>query len=134
MTAADLLGIFKALDKQRAHAAIVIVDDPEALRVAAAWTSYPISWQPDKHMPDVSVSSDTRSLAKAWHALWAACKYDETELAAMAGVPEETTESILYVLGSNRMIFPDGSISEWAQARLRNEVAARLGVRKKAGE
>lgn len=113
---AEFLQPYKA--NEQAEAGILLMDDPEAKRIVAYWPNYPLAWsRPKGNPPEDSVA--------LWSWLWLGVPINLQLIAVQAGVPANIAESKLEVLEANRLIYPDRTISSWAQKILRAEVVRR---------
>lgn len=111
----ELLAEFKA--SEQLHAAALIVEDVDAKRVLAAWTTMPIDgWRKPRKMQ----TGD--SLAWRWEWLWSTVGIDYDMLAMRAGVSAQTALAKFEMLRASRLVYPDGSISKPALAVLHGYV------------
>ena len=92
-----------------------LIDDLEAMRVIAVWPFVPLKWQePDWKMPE---EPNAR-----WQWLCDGCHYDDQEFAEMAGMAVNLLDRKMAMLFAARLIFPDGTVREHAQAFVRNRI------------
>jgi len=62
-----------------------------------------------------------------WRWLWEQVDYDQEELKRIAGVGSNIT-SLMDILIGNRLLYPDGTVSLWAQKVIRQVFKTRLGI------
>jgi len=84
-----------------------ILDDELAQKVLIAWQRIIVTRaKPSDPLPE----SDNA----AWQWLWSGVEYDAQELAAVAGIHIQMVRPKIEQLKGNHLIFPDGSIAEYA--------------------
>lgn len=64
-----------------------------------------------------------------WLSLWTAVEFDREELRLAADIPRHEFKRVWQVAQTNRLIFPDGSLSNSVQTVLRSMVLSAAGVR-----
>ena len=123
---AEKLAWFK--DHEKPEAVLILADDPQMIRLAVAWTSTTV-----KRAPELSPLPG-ESEGEAWDWLWRNAVYSRTELAAKSGLSEPSLERCLWPLAGNRLLYPDGTASSFAQRYLRERVLRlfEAGARKEA--
>jgi len=85
-----------------------ILDDDMAQRVLIAWPRITITRTPTS---DPMPEGDNT----IWHWLWLGIDYNAEELAAVVGFQSKRVRLKVDQLKGNRLIFPDGTISEYAE-------------------
>lgn len=117
MSFAELLAPYRALEGDRtsppgqrhAHVATMIVRDEDLQAVVVAWSTLPVKWrQPRCRMPE--------GIHQRWAWFWKGVRYDETDLAAVAGIGLAVLGAKVAQARALRLIYPDGTINVWAKA------------------
>jgi hypothetical protein len=127
VTLDELLAPYRAETNTRAAA---IAGDERAVRLLAAWSAFPV---PTWSAPASLQPTEPRL---RWQWIWTGVRINaiEAELAAAAGVPVEIVDFTMRTLIALRLVFPDGSISESAEAllmqRLDTHTKRQRGARK----
>jgi hypothetical protein len=62
-----------------------------------------------------------------WKWMWEQVSYDEEELKRVSGV-RVNLNSLVEILKGNRLIYPDGTISSFAQTALKMKIKTELGI------
>lgn len=111
---------------------VVFVQNDTAARLAVGWKSFPVIWDvPDERPP---IQRDEKDAVKPTQALWewiwrgvpnTGRRGFFTKMATHCGVDESETKKTFDVLVSNRVIYPDNTLSEWAAKGIGHEVALR---------
>lgn len=111
--------------------ALLMLKDVDMAKVALAWSNHDPDWtQPltpinnEPHIP--WQTRPKRALFWAWRGV----TFDRDALAVSANLPVATTLARFKVLRDAQLIFPDGSLSEWAEKTLEQMVKTLL---KRAG-
>jgi len=91
-----------------------ILDDDMAQKVLIAWTRIIVTRNKTTGStpPECETASGTENAA--WNWLWSGVEYDANDLAAVAGIHIQMVKPKVDQLKGNRLIFPDGTISEFA--------------------
>lgn len=98
------------------HLTVQLIGDRQAQKVLAAWSTMPMAWKkPARRIPEDS--------KLRWDWLWRGVKTDMGHLSLRAGVSLVALEGVLDRLQGCRLIYPDGTISAWAQGVLDGAVA-----------
>ena len=102
---------------------LVVVDDPEAIRLLAAWRkSTPVWRKPLARMPQEPVA--------LWAWLWDGVYYDREELAVVSKLNEQTASQLLRVCAHARLAYPDGTISKHAAKLIKTQTQQRYPGKK----
>jgi hypothetical protein len=89
------------------HAAAVVIEDVDAKRVLAAWTTMPLEpWRASRTRPKSEV------LSWRWEWIWSSVQVDFSMLGLRAGVSPQTAQSKFELLRAARLVYPDGTISK----------------------
>lgn len=98
---------------------VCLLDDLEAMRVAALWSFVPKAWK----APRGPAPGDENEL---WFWLWEGCQYDEQWYGEMVELPVNRLRAKVNMLSAARILFPDGTLPNGArvllQGRIREEV------------
>jgi len=121
MTPAEALDLLKMRDYR--GGALLIAGDPMAKKLLAAWAVTPLIWIP----PTSEAPADTDHNG-LWDWIWEDTEIDLDLLSRRSGVPYSFMEPKLTILVASRLIFPDGTISDFAEKILASDVARELGV------
>lgn len=119
-------------DSESTLAVAPLVNDGRAMAVLAAWLAYPPPpWSPPvydegEHAGQpVPQPSDVRELWRwIWAPVWKAL--DLTDFAAASGVPADECRRVFRVAMNQRLIYPDGTISNPAEKLLGVYTRAKL--------
>lgn len=134
----DLILAFRAAEQPQ-HLAPLMVDDEErgrrggfdaiAMRIVGSWEHAQHRWR----APRTPCPDDGKPTPRAWSWLWSGHHVDIDEIARGADVALEIAREKINVLRHNRLIYPDGSLSQWLLAAVRTHVSKRLGVNERRG-
>ncbi len=103
-----------------AHTAVQLINDRPAQKVLAAWSVIPMKWKrPRSQLPE--------EMTDRWEWLWKGHRVDIVILAGSAGVSLIVLEGVLERLKGCRLVYPDGSISAWAQGVLDGAISEAAG-------
>ncbi len=103
-----------------AHTAVQLIGDPRAQKVLATWCTIPIGWKkPRRRIPE--------DFRERWDWLWLGVRFDPGHLSLRAGVSLIVLEGVLERLKGGRLVYPDGSISAWAQGVLDGAISEAAG-------
>ena len=100
---------FRAVEKDFSHTAVLLVDNLDAQRIIATWTTIPVNWEEPGSKP----VWDSRLI---WKCLWEGCEFDHVELQKLAVVTPQTFARLWEPIVSSRLVYPDGSMSSIAQS------------------
>jgi len=132
-TAAKILEQIKAEDEFNIGLVMLLDQDPTLERLTAAWPNaarlIPADREPDEAVPpDLPVEDRVR-----W--LWARVEPEPEPLwCEVAGLPNAPhIHRAMGVLQAMRCVFPDGTLSRWAEQYIRERVGA-LGVKAEVAE
>lgn len=94
----------------------------EALcRIVVAWPKMEITRK------GKSVEFDTdEPLPKMWKRLWESVSFQWSDLALYSGVTSQSVKSLFSILSGNRIVYPDGTVSEFAKQYIRMRLKDRL--------
>jgi len=113
---------FKASDRSEPETAVALLTDQDLQRVVVAWPKVAPRWIPPRKKPP-------ENQAARWDWLWQAFNeaswegiYDDLADATM--LPGGMAVRVFEVARRLRLVFPDGTISQWARGVLRSQVAA----------
>lgn len=122
----DALAVFRGLES--VEDAIIILDDEDALRVMVAWKKLDHSWtRPGPRMPQPIAGK----LGRLWTWVVQGWDIDVDKVSKLVGLPWTTTHDKIEMLVGNRLIYPDGSTSKYAQTALMRYTSEKLGMGKK---
>ncbi len=95
--------------------------DSESLRrLIVAW--------PKLNLSKITMSADIPEDDNAiWQWLWAQVSYDKERLRKIAAVGANI-DSLLEILIGNHLLYPDGTVNEWAQRVVRQVLKSQLGI------
>ena len=100
---------------------VCLIDDLEAMRVAAVWPHLPKSWaRPRAPMPEDE--------NERWIWIWDGCVFDEWQLAEMVELPLRRLTAKVTLLASARILLPDGTVPSGARGILHAAVGGRIKV------
>ncbi len=120
----DVLAVFRALEAN--EDAIPILGNDDAMKVLAAWMKTDQAWQkPRRKQPVITATNHNL----AWQWVVSGWTLDVDGVARGANVSPRVAAYQLEVLVSNRLIYPDGSISKGARAAMSIHVAQKLGIK-----
>ena len=116
-------------EKRVQHTTSLIVDNKPAQKLVSAWSILPVVWSPPRVEPPV------QSLGELWFWLWRGRTIDYELWYASAGINELIGDREYEPLINQRILYPDGTISEAAAAYLRSMVldGSKRSQRKKYG-
>lgn len=121
MNLQELLDPFR---DQEPLSAVLIMDDDEAKKIAAAWLRVPGKWAPVDESPP-------QAMNELWPWIWKGLAPPPPELAGIladfTALPQAEVSEKLAMLIANRLIFPDGTISAWAEKAIAHDVYFRYG-------
>lgn len=101
---------------------VLVAGDDHAMRMIAAWSPGIVRMgEPQGIVPT--------NPATRWEWLWSDSEIDILALAELSNVPAFIVEQRLQTLFASRLVFPDGTISEWAKTLLRAASARLFGAR-----
>jgi hypothetical protein len=104
-------------------AVAALLDDSDAWRILAAWESIGGLWTtPEGDTPD--------DVVDRWLWLWSGVTLDIERLVTASMVDEALLMEKLDQLILTRIIFPDGTLAEWASRLATGQVAAALKIAK----
>jgi hypothetical protein len=101
------------------ESAIPLMDDRDARVVAAAWGRIPVTWVPPATGPE-------RPPRDQWVTFWQSCRFSMSDLARASGLSERITTDKFEMLRSLWLIYPDGTLSRWAEALIKSHVVAHI--------
>ncbi len=116
-TLSKMLAPFRKLEKPEQLA--TVIDSAEAVRVLGSWPSTVKKWTKSK-------GRAPRSSARLWEWLWAGVEYDRSGLGSRARLSNARAHSMLSVLMSARLVYPDGTIAKPAQEFVDAYIARKL--------
>lgn len=118
-----LIAAFVEVEKLE-DAAVLTSDegfDADTMRVLAAWEKTRHTWtRPRKRCPGSEANVDT------WEWLTSGWEPDITAIADAASVSYAMARTAIAVLVGNRLIYPDGTMNEFARNSLRAHMAKRI--------
>lgn len=120
MNAAETLNYYRALEGDSPASAYLLVADAEARRIVAAWSTFPSRWTG----PAGEAPADP---ARRWEWLWRGCRVSFAALAVRSGVLPSVVPGKFALVKANRLIYPNGTVNEWADRILQAEVARFTG-------
>lgn len=110
---AELVAPYKANDT--VSQLVVLAGDLHAMQLLSIWPFVAVTWaQADGRVPE---DANTR-----WQWLWSGCGYSVDLIAKMVDLPIPTVERKLDKLRAARLVFPDGTTDERADAFVRNHI------------
>lgn len=112
----EALDHYKRLDRGSPSAVYPILHDPDSRLLLAAWASYLVPWKPPEGLAPQEQDS------RVWEWLWKGCRPSMARLEGLSGVPKVFIARKLRILRGARLIFPDGTISAWADKILQAEI------------
>jgi hypothetical protein len=125
----------KALDMLKNSASkdalILIIDDESAKKVLFAWTNlFPsftdfdtFNHRPDGDLGPINIEMPLPEVIdRAWQGI---TEEQYEKLARIAGLPRRTVEDKVMQLSRARLIFPDGTASEYALKMIEAEIAGK---------
>lgn len=122
----DALAVFRAMETN--EDAIPILGNEDAMRVLSSWTKTDQVWsKPRRKLPELTHANHSR----VWQWIVSGWTIDVNEVARGANVSPRVAAQQLEVLTTNRLIYPDGSMSKGARAALNIYVAQKLGIKQK---
>ena len=127
MNAREVLEYYRTLEGDSPASAYLLVDDAEARRIVAAWSTFPSLWS----APTGQAPADP---ARRWEWLWRGCRVSFAALAVCSGVVPSVTREKFALLKGNRLIYPDGSIATAARWLLAAEIARARAVEEGTGD
>ena len=107
----DLLEIFKT-SKDTTNI-IPLLSEEDAQKLVVAW--------PKVIITRISVKAKApESENERWKWLWTHIKWSEAELRDISGLPEIKLKRVFNIVKGNRLIYPDGTVSNNAESYLQN--------------
>ncbi len=123
----DLIAAFRALEAN--EDAIPILGDEDAMRCLAAWSKTDQTWtKPRGRVPTIRPGNH----ADVWAWIVRGWSFDYTNIATGAGLSLRIAHEKVRMLSTNRLIYPDGSMSKAARTALNIHVAEKLGIKQQA--
>jgi hypothetical protein len=110
----DLLASFK--QTERPEVVLAVVDDMAAAKVLLAWTHTLVR---TRRPISRCRSTDPES---QWRWLWRHTRYSLRDLAARSGQSIPDLRRLMATLSGNRVLYPDGTLNQYAQRYLRKKV------------
>jgi hypothetical protein len=90
---------------------VVLDDSPPLQRIVAVWPSVEKDFS--KLMENRKVPKDEKT---HWEWLWTLCEFDPREWGFLASIPDpEYSDRLIKQAIQLRLVFPDGTVSEWAK-------------------
>lgn len=102
----EALEAFRAAERQ--DAAFIMADEPAVVKLCVAWRAVQLDVLPQGAPP-------AREVAR-WAWLWDAVEIDKDALAAATGLMRHELDRALRMAVANRLIYPDGGVSQGAEA------------------
>jgi len=128
MNLEQIMEIIKLNEADCEIGVLALIDNPSAVRVAAAFSLMePPEFRivPGSRLAQIIEKNLTVSLddATLLEAMWESTVINMRDLAARAGIRSvEVCRAAMYVLQSNRIIYPDGTLNAFAETAL-NRIA-----------
>lgn len=123
MTPNLILQQFQQAQGDSQNLLVVLDDSPNLQRIVAVWPS--VEKDIGKLLENQRVPKDE---ATHWEWLWNLCEYDHKEWGFLASVPDkEYAERLIKQAIKLKLVFPDGTISEWAKNYLSARAIDSLG-------
>ncbi len=125
----DLLNAFKEIETPNQMAILMAEDDfdAELMRVLAVWPQLVLEWStPAKPCPDAG-----KPTPRAWAWLTSGLELDYVAIAESAGIARNVARAKVDMLIAAHLVYPDGSVNQWASGALQEALKARLGMRDK---
>ncbi len=104
--------------EEAVESAVVLIDDREAQKLVAYWPRDGSTW-------NISPLKMPKEPNEIWRWLWNGIHVNMDELALCSGVPRNLILQKYSLLQANRLIYPDHTVSGWAQKILQAEVKLR---------
>ena len=119
-----IIADFKAREEQWLENLTPLTEDADLRNALVAWKSVKIEFKP---MADCHETSD---VAK-WKWLWGQISYDQSGFMAVSGLKGQEVGAVVTRLIGLRLIYPDGSINNFARDYLQALIMAKLTGGKK---
>jgi hypothetical protein len=103
---------------------IPLVDDSVLRNALVAWKSVTIKNKPAE---DCKFKDDT----SRWNWLWSRVEYDPAKFGVVAGCKAQEAANLLERLIGLRLIYPDGTVNNYAKQYIQSIIMAKLGGRGK---
>jgi len=126
-TAAEILANAIAADDENAGIVNLLVNDPDLERLVAVWANVPI---PQDTNPDEECPPDLPEAVRLrW--VWSRLEPDPIPVwILLAGLPDAPhVRRVVRLAIDNRVVFPNGAMSTWAQVYLQQQARRTLGIR-----
>jgi hypothetical protein len=129
---ADLIEAFRVDANRNVESIVVLLIEENdfevaSMRVLSSWAHVEVRWsRPRRAKPD-----DGRPTPAAWAWLVSGLDVDYDALSKAAGVSRAIARERTAVLLANKLVLPDGTISNPAHAALQQHAKRALGVRSK---
>ena len=115
--------ILVSFKKSQNHEAVVpLLEDVNLRNGLVAWTS--VELQYTEGYLDAECEIDT--LNGKWKWLWAFVSYDEEDYRLVSGAKKHEVKDLVHRLKGLKLIYPDGSISNFAKMYLQGVVKVKL--------
>ena len=121
MNYGSLLSHFKEIEQP--DNIVPLIDDVSLRNGICAWKSVVISY---KDMSDCNCDSESSQ----WEWMWANIEFDLTKFAIVAGCRQQDIKNIFIRLQGLRLIYPDGTINNYATKYLQAIIMAKLPKKK----
>lgn len=126
-TAAQIIAAARAGDDANAGIVNLLTNDSDLERLVAVWASVPVPRDPDPSEvcpPDLPAAVQLR-----W--VWSRLEPDPVQAwIALSGLPDAPYVRRTVALAmDNRVVFPDGGLSTWAEVYIQQQARRALGIR-----
>lgn len=126
MTFGEVLNYFK---KQESPDSIApMIDDAELRNGVVAWKSVVIQYT------NAEECDDSLSDAEKWNWLWQKTDFDVQYFGRVAGCPPQNARSLFERLKGLRLIYPDGTVNQFATQYLQAQIMNKLPKDKNKGK
>jgi hypothetical protein len=115
----EILAEFKAKEEEEPENITPLTEDASLRNGVVAWKSVSICF---KESQECSCDNET----SRWNWLWAQIEYDTTQFGKIAGVKTQDVSTLLTRLIGLRLIYPDGSINNFAKQYLQSIIMAKI--------
>lgn len=106
----------------------LVSDDAQAKKLLSVW---PYLW---KHAPSYPKGPPPEDMNERWLWLWSLVQPDFEAMAERSGLPKYAVKEKFEVLKAGRLVYPDGTVSQWATRMLRTEVANQYSTKRKKND
>lgn len=125
----QIVQYFKNMDKDSVENTICLISETGAMD-SDSLRRLVVAWPKIKKVKINSGMAHPTDLADLWEWIWEQVQYNVDDLRRTSGVGPNIL-NLMQVLIGNHLLYPDGTVSIWAQKIIRQILKTKLDIRKK---